>query len=80
MTTKEEYPTVTVSGRFSPASRSDSYPSSIGFSNITTGQRYMAVATNGEYSVQLPTASHTRQPCPGSPSQASGPAPRRLER
>jgi len=54
MTTKEEYPTVTVSGRFSPASRTDSYPSSIGFSNITTGQRYMAVATNGEYSVQLP--------------------------
>ena len=54
MPTKEEYPTVTVSGRFSPASRTDSYPASIGFNNIATGQRYLTVATNGEYSIQLP--------------------------
>jgi hypothetical protein len=54
MPTKEVYPTVTVSGRFSPANRMDSYPASIMFNNIATGQRYMAVATNGEYSIQLP--------------------------
>jgi hypothetical protein len=54
MQMKEVYPTVTVSGRFSPANRADSYPASIWFNNIATGQRYLAVATNGEYSVQLP--------------------------
>jgi len=54
MPTKEEYPTVTVSGRFAPINKADSYPSSVGFNNIATGQRYWAVVTNGEYSVQLP--------------------------
>jgi len=54
MPTIEGYPTVTVSGRFSPTNKTDAYPASIGFNNITTGQRYMAVITNGEYSVQLP--------------------------
>jgi hypothetical protein len=54
MSTKEEFPTVTVSGRFSPVNKADSYPASIGFNNIATGQRYFAVVTNGEYSVQLP--------------------------
>ncbi len=52
--TKEQYPTVTVSGRFSPTNKADSYPASIVFTNATTGQKFWAVITNGEYSVQLP--------------------------
>ncbi len=52
--TKEEYPTVTVSGRFSPANKGNSYPTSVEFTNGTTGQRFLAVVTNGEYSLQLP--------------------------
>jgi hypothetical protein len=54
MPTKEEYPTVTVSGRFSPANKMDSYPASIEFTNTATGQKSWAVVTNSEYSVQLP--------------------------
>jgi hypothetical protein len=54
MPTKEAYPTVTVSGRFNPMNRSDSYPASVEFTNNATGQRYWAVVTNSEYSVQLP--------------------------
>jgi hypothetical protein len=42
MPTIEGYPTVTVSGRFSPTNKTDAYPASIGFNNITTGQRYTA--------------------------------------
>ncbi|MDG6926475.1 MAG: hypothetical protein JRN09_07965 [Nitrososphaerota archaeon] len=52
--TKEEYPSVTVSGRFSPPSKSDTYPATIEFTNATTGQRFWAAVANGEYSVQLP--------------------------
>ena len=54
MPSTEEYPTVTVAGRFTPAFKADCYPASVGFSNVATGQRYWAVVTNGEYSVQLP--------------------------
>jgi hypothetical protein len=54
MPTKEAYPTVTVSGRFYPLNKSDSYPASVEFTNNATGQRYWAVVTNSEYSVQLP--------------------------
>ena len=54
MATKEAYPTVTVSGRFSPLSKTDTYPASVEFTNTATGQRFLAVANNGEYSVQLP--------------------------
>jgi hypothetical protein len=54
MTTKEEYPTVTVSGQFTPVNKADSYPASMEFKNAATGQKYWAVVTNGEYSVQLP--------------------------
>ncbi len=54
MPIKEEYPTVTVSGHFAPTNKSDSYPSSVEFTNSTTGQRYWTVVTNGEYSTQLP--------------------------
>lgn len=54
MSTKEMYPTVTVSGRFSPANKTDSYPSSVAFTNVETDQKFWAVVTNGEYSVQLP--------------------------
>ena len=51
---KEAYPTVTVSGRFAPLSKTDTYPASIEFTNAATGQVFLAVAINGEYSVQLP--------------------------
>ena len=51
---KEAYPTVTVSGGFSPLSKPDTYPSSIQFTNSATGQVFLAVTTNGQYSIQLP--------------------------
>ena len=51
---KEAYPTVTVSGRFSPVNKADTYPSSVGFTNSATGQVYLSIVTNGEYSIQLP--------------------------
>jgi hypothetical protein len=51
---KEAYPTVTVSGRFSPLNKADVYPASVEFTNAVTGQKFLAVAINGEYSVQLP--------------------------
>jgi hypothetical protein len=54
MPTREAIPTVTVSGRFAPTNKADSYPASVEFTNNATGQRYWAVVTNGEYSVQLP--------------------------
>jgi hypothetical protein len=54
MPMKEAFPTVTVSGRFSPVNKLDSYPASVEFTNNATGQRYWAAVTNGEYSVQLP--------------------------
>jgi len=54
MPTTEAYPTVTVSGKFSPLARADTYPASVEFTNTTTGQKYLAVFTNGEYSIQLP--------------------------
>jgi hypothetical protein len=50
----EEYPTVTVSGRFSPVNKADTYPASMSFTNTATGQVYLSIITNGEYSVQLP--------------------------
>jgi len=54
MTIKEAYPTVTVSGKFAPLDKKDTYPASIEFTNTATGQVFLAVAVNGEYSVQLP--------------------------
>ena len=54
MPVKEVYPTVTVSGRFTPLSKVDAYPTSIQFTNTVTGQMFLAVVTNGEYSIQLP--------------------------
>jgi hypothetical protein len=60
MTTKEEYPTVTVSGTFSPVNKADAYPTSAEFTNVSTGQKYWAVVTNGEYSVQLPNRESYR--------------------
>jgi hypothetical protein len=54
MPMKEVYPTVTVSGRFSPLNKADAYPTSVEFTMAATGQRFMAVITNGQYSVQLP--------------------------
>jgi hypothetical protein len=54
MPIKEGYPTVTVSGRFSPLNKVDTYPASVEFTNTATGQIYLAVVTNGEYSIQLP--------------------------
>jgi hypothetical protein len=54
MPTKEGYPTVTVSGRFSPLNKVDTYPASVEFTNTTTGQIYLAVISNSEYSIQLP--------------------------
>jgi hypothetical protein len=69
MPTTEAYPTVTVSGRFSPLYKSDSYLASVEFTNNATGQRHWAVVANSEYSVQLPnresyraTVSWTRIP------------------
>jgi len=50
----EGFPTVTVSGRFTPLSKTDTYPASVEFTNTATGQVFLAVAVNGEYSVQLP--------------------------
>jgi hypothetical protein len=52
--TKEPYPTVTVSGRFSPLNKAEAYPVSIEFENTVTGQKFLAVITNGQYAVQLP--------------------------
>jgi hypothetical protein len=57
---KEAYPTVTVSGRFSPLSKTDTYPASIEFTNTVTGQVFLAVAVNGEYSAQLPNRESYR--------------------
>lgn len=54
MPVKEAYPTVTVSGRFSPLNKTDTYPASIQFTNSTTGQMFLAVISNSEYSIQLP--------------------------
>ena len=54
MPTKEEYPTVTVSGRLSPLNKGDVYPASVEFTNNATGQKFLAVITNGQYSVQMP--------------------------
>jgi len=54
MSTREEYPTVTVSGRLSPLNKGDIYPESVEFTNNTTGQKSLTVVTNGQYSVQLP--------------------------
>jgi len=54
MATTEAYPTVTVSGKFSPLNRADTYPASVEFTNTTTGQKFLAVFSNGEYSIQLP--------------------------
>lgn len=69
MPTKEAYPTVTVSGRFSPLNKTDVYPASVDFTNTATGQKFWAVVTNGKYSVQLPnrdsyqaTVSWTKAP------------------
>jgi hypothetical protein len=50
----EGFPTVTVSGRFTPLTKTDTYPASVEFTNTATGQVFLAVAVNGEYSVQLP--------------------------
>jgi hypothetical protein len=60
MPTKEEYPTVTVSGKLSPENKEDSYPSSIEFTNTVTGQKFLAVVTNGEYSLPLPNRESYR--------------------
>jgi hypothetical protein len=54
MAAKEAYPTVTVSGRFSPLNKAGVYPASVEFTNTTTGQKFLAVVINGQYSVQLP--------------------------
>jgi len=54
MPAKEAYPTVTVSGRFSPLNKADVYPASVEFTNAVTGQKFLAVVINGQYSVQLP--------------------------
>jgi hypothetical protein len=54
MSTTEAIPTVTVSGRFSPLNKADVYPTSVEFANTATGQKFLAVITNGQYSVQLP--------------------------
>jgi len=60
MAMKEAYPTVTVSGRFTPLSKTDTYPASVEFTNTATGQVFLAVAVNGEYSVQLPNRESYR--------------------
>lgn len=48
------YPTVQVSGKFSPPNKVDIGPTSVSFVNTLTKQQYSANATNGQYSVQLP--------------------------
>ncbi len=53
-TLKEVYPTVTVSGKFSPINKADIYPTSVEFTTGATGQKFSAVVTNGQYSIQLP--------------------------
>jgi hypothetical protein len=60
MSLKEAYPTVTVSGRFSPLNKTDIYASSVEFTNTATGQVFLAVDTNGEYSIQLPNRESYR--------------------
>jgi len=60
MPVREAYPTVTVSGVFSPLNKTDAYPASVEFTNAATGQVFLAVATNGEYSVQLPNRESYR--------------------
>jgi hypothetical protein len=60
MPVKEPYPTVTVSGRFTPLNKTDIYPASVEFTNAATGQVFLAVATNGEYSIQLPNRESYR--------------------
>jgi len=60
MPLKEEYPTVTVSGKFAPLSKTDTYPASVEFTNTATGQVFLAVAVNGEYSAQLPNRESYR--------------------
>jgi len=57
---KEAYPTVTVSGRFAPLNKKDTYPASVEFTNTITGQVFVAVAVNGEYAVQLPNRESYR--------------------
>lgn len=54
MPTKEAYPTVTVSGPFSPLNKSDVFPASVEFANTATGQEFLAVVSNVQYSVQVP--------------------------
>jgi hypothetical protein len=54
MPTKEAFPTVTVSGQFFPLNKADIYPTSVEFANTATGQKFLAVVTNGQYSAQLP--------------------------
>ena len=51
---KEAYPTVTVSGKFSPLNKADTYPGSVAFTNTATGQVFISAVSNGEYSLQLP--------------------------
>jgi hypothetical protein len=60
MPVKEAYPTVTVSGKFAPLDKKDTYPASVEFTNTATGQVFLAVAVNGEYSVQLPNRESYR--------------------
>jgi len=60
MPVKEAFPTVTVSGKFAPLSKTDTYPASIEFTNTATGQVFLAVAVNGEYSAQLPNRESYR--------------------
>ena len=60
MPIKESYPTVTVSGRFSPLNKADIYPASVEFTNAATGQVFLAVAANGEYLIQLPNRESYR--------------------
>jgi hypothetical protein len=76
MPTKEEYPTITVSGRFSPMNKADVYPTSAEFTNAKTGQKYWAVVTNGEYSVQLPNRESYRATVAWTmvPGNTTGPA------
>jgi hypothetical protein len=57
---REGYPTVTVSGKFAPLSKTDTYPASVEFTNTVTGQVFLAVAVNGEYSAQLPNRESYR--------------------
>jgi hypothetical protein len=57
---KERYPTVTVSGRFSPLNRVDASPANVDFTNTATGQKFSAPVTNGQYSLLLPNRESYR--------------------